>query len=439
MKQITLIMMLLIAAFGFSQELPIDFDNPNDANFVGVGGNTFQVILDGTDNVGETVGGTDEFNSRVDLALETFIDMTTANKTFTFEFYTSEAVVMTGLFQINNEENGGFPIEMQFTTDGNIGWETITLDFNNATNGFPNQSDPVVFGQYAGLSVFTNFGDTGSSTYWFDDIAGAANGATVPPPTSDPEPATAAPTPDELPSQVISLFSNAYTNISVDAWSATWDDSDVEDVVVAGDDVKKITFTNFLGVDFATQPFDASNMTHFHMDYWTDETDLVGKVLNPKWSNHQGGNGETNAFDLTNTIPMNATGQWQSVEVPLTDFVPVNGNDKSAFAQFLLTSNLSIVYVDNIYLFNPNLSTDDFAANQFSAFPNPTTGNWNIKSSNTNIQNIEIFNTLGRLVKEVEVGNTETVIDASGLSSGIYFAKIYNDNNQNNTIKLIKR
>lgn len=268
------------------------------------------------------------------------------------------------------------------------------------------------------------------------DETGVDCGGSICPACPNP-PTVVAPTPDELPEQVISLFSNAYTNIGIDAWSAPWDDSDIEDVVVQGDDVKKITFTNFLGVDFATQPFDASQMTHFHMDYWTNETDLVGKVLNPKWSNHLGGNGETNAFDLTNPVPMGSTGQWVSVEVPLTDFVEVNGNDKSAFAQFLLTSNLDIVYVDNIYLFNPNLSVNDFDANQFTSYPNPTNDVWNINSKNVNITKIEVFNTLGRLVKEVSVNNLNAEINASDLSSGIYFAKVTSES-KSTILKLIK-
>ena len=32
------------------------------------------------------------------------------------------------------------------------------------------------------FSIFTNFGDTGTSTYWFDDVAGAVNGDPVPAP-----------------------------------------------------------------------------------------------------------------------------------------------------------------------------------------------------------------------------------------------------------------
>ena len=135
---------------------------------------------------------------------------------------------MNGLLQLNSEENGGNPIEMRFTTDGNIGWETITLDFNDAKNGHPNGDAPVVYGQYATVNVFSNFGDTGSSTYYIDAIRGAANGAAVgsdpgtdpdPDPDTDPvvDPLTvAAPTPNKAPADVISVYSDAYTSIATE-------------------------------------------------------------------------------------------------------------------------------------------------------------------------------------------------------------------------------
>ena len=120
------------AATNTQAVLPIDMEDPADDAWVGDGGAIYslETALFSPNTVGKIVGGTDQWNSRVDLALGTYIDMTTANKTFTFEFYTTEAVVMTGLFQIALEEEGGFPIEMTFTTNGAIGWETITLDFN---------------------------------------------------------------------------------------------------------------------------------------------------------------------------------------------------------------------------------------------------------------------------------------------------------------------
>ena len=69
------------------------------------------------------------------------------------------------------------------------------------------------------VNVFSNFGDTGSSTYYIDAIRGAANGAAVgsdpgtdPDPDTDPDPVTgliAAPTPGQDSADVISVYSDA--------------------------------------------------------------------------------------------------------------------------------------------------------------------------------------------------------------------------------------
>ena len=202
--------------------LLIEFNNSEA--FVGQGGVTYSEATDPTDStntVGKMEGGGAQYSSLIGLQLDTYIDMTTSEKTITFQFYTTEAVPMNGMLQLNGEQDGGNPIEMRFTTDGNIGWETITLDFNDAKNGYPNGDVPVVYGQYATVNVFSNFGDTGSSTYYIDAIRGAANGAAVgsdsgtdPDPDTDPDPGTgliAAPTPNKAPADVISVYSDAYT------------------------------------------------------------------------------------------------------------------------------------------------------------------------------------------------------------------------------------
>ena len=73
----------------------------------------------------------------------------------------------------------------------------------------------VVYGQYATINIFSNFGDTGSSTYYIDAIRGAANGAAVGSGSgsgTDPDPVTgltAAPTPNKAPADVISVYSDA--------------------------------------------------------------------------------------------------------------------------------------------------------------------------------------------------------------------------------------
>lgn len=343
----------MISSLGFSQSLPIDFSDPLDYNFKGVGGSTFSADNSPTDNtnpVVKIIGGTDTWNSRIDLKLAVYIDMTTASKTFTFDFYSTEAVVMNGLFQINNEENSGFPIEMPFVTNGSIGWQTITLDFANAKNGYPNGGDPVVYGQYAGLSVFTNFGDNGTSTYYVDNIAGAANGLAVP---TEPMPLVAADPPITRKARdVISLFSNSYTNTTVDNWSADWDNSDITDVQIQGNDTKKIIFTGYLGVDFsgAGHHLNTSSMEYFHVDFWTSNANLVGKVINFNLSQWGGGPAQVKSLELhldTGTIPAIVSGSWVSVDVPISRFT--NYLTRDDIAQLVITSNLGTVYVDNIY------------------------------------------------------------------------------------------
>ncbi|HBZ40025.1 MAG TPA: hypothetical protein DEO59_16705, partial [Balneola sp.] len=167
-------------------------------------------------------------------------------------------------------------------------------------------------------------------------------------------PATAAPAPTARDAaDVISIYSDAYTNIALDALSAGFDDSDVSEVMIDGNATLEIDFTNFIGIDFSSNKKDASTMTHFHMDFWTASDDLVGKVFNSKFSQWGGTGGEVSAFELpinTGTSPAIVSGSWVSIDVPISDWTnaPQTRDD---IAQFLITSNLDVVYVDNIYLY----------------------------------------------------------------------------------------
>ena len=67
--------------------------------------------------------------------------------------------------------------------------------------------------------------------------------------------------------------------MAVDTWSADWDQADVTDVKIAGNDTKKYTNLVFAGIEFTSQPIDADAMTHFHMDIWTpDPTTAPGDL-----------------------------------------------------------------------------------------------------------------------------------------------------------------
>ena len=245
-------------------------------------------------------------------------------------------------------------------------------------------------------------------------------------------PTTAAPTPPaRLDADVISLFSDAYTNIAVANWNQApiWyapTGKPVLDVMVASNPTKKIEFASdgFIGVVLNTYN-NATDMTHFHMDYWIQTgTDLTGKVLNPKWSNHALQAGETNALLLTN-LPTTA-GSWVSLDVPLSSFTPQGGGTafaREALKEFTITSNLGDVYIDNIYLHkNTVLSTDSFAVSKVSLYPNPASNVLNIESVGT-IQNIAIYNVLGQEVMNKLSNETSVSLDVSGLNSGIYVIK----------------
>jgi hypothetical protein len=316
--------------------LPIEFNNAEA--FVGQGGVTYSEATDPTDSnntVGKMEGGGAKFSSLIGLELDTYIDMTTSEKTITFEFYTTEAVPMKGLLQLNGEENGGNPIEMRFTTDGNIGWETITLDFSNAEYGYPNGDDPVVYGQYAEINVFSNFGDEGSSTYYIDAIRGAANGAAVGSDSgTDPDPGTgltAAPTPNKAPADVISVYSDAYTSNATELDPFWGQQTDATEIQIDGNNTLKYENLDYQGMVYPVT--DVSAMEFLHLDYYTTDATALEFFLiswNPIVEN---------PYSISVV-----TGSWQSIDIPLSVFT---ANLDRVF-QFKTVGN-GIVYFDNIY------------------------------------------------------------------------------------------
>lgn len=250
-------------------------------------------------------------------------------------------------------------------------------------------------------------------------------------------PGVAAPNPPARnATDVISLFSNAYTNIPIDAWSAPWDDSNISDLQVAGNDTKKITFTNFIGIDFsgAGHHIDASTFTHFHMDIWTDTADLVGKVFNLKFSQWGGTSGEVSALELplnTGTTPALVSGQWLSIDVPLSSWS--NNTNRNDIAQFVITSNLGVVYFDNLYLYKGTpLSTNSFSNATLKMYPNPVSSGQQVVISE-DTASVEIYNINGQLVSK-DNGN---IIQTSGLNAGVYMVKAINNSGLSKVSKLI--
>ncbi|MCK6550170.1 Ig-like domain-containing protein [Myxococcota bacterium] len=181
-------------------------------------------------------------------------------------------------------------------------------------------------------------------------------------------PSTAAPTPSTAASDVISFFSNAYTNVTVDTWSAVWDVADLADAQVAGDDVKVYSNLVFAGIELTSATVDATSMTRFHMDIWTPNASTFGVKLVDFGADgvYAGGDDREHQLDFTaSTTPAIVAGQWISIDVPLSDFV--NLTTRGHIAQIILVANNNAtVYVDNMYLYRQAPSTPGSAA------PTPT-------------------------------------------------------------------
>lgn len=116
---------------------------------------------------------------------------------------------------------------------------------------------------------------------------------------------------------------------------------------------------------------------------------------------------------------------------------------KLAFRYFVTNggptgSNSDIIGIDALSV-DRTLSTDDFFAKNFSVYPNPSTGILNLASkNNTAINTIQLTDLNGRVVKNIKANSvSETQINISDLTSGLYFLNVQTDSGSGTT-KVVK-
>ena len=402
--------------------------------------NTQVVKITSTNGSGATWQG-------VNVVLTTFYKLTAATQlTMQLDVYSTAAITIAPKAQGGEP---GSPDSVTSASHTGSGWETLTLTFDKSLDGkVPANGIYGDFALHVNWNAATNtFGAPDGRVFYIKNLKGLATQ-----PTPDPNaPTTAAPTPPTRnAADVISLFSNAYTNKSNVIFGTSWDTADITDAVVAGDDVKKVSFAsganaNFVAIDFASSKIDLTPFTHLHIDIFTT-TATLDKSFNHKFSNHAtGGNGETSAIEFSTfngsnpSLPNPNPGTWISYDIPLSSFTIAGGGSlaRDEIAQYLITSNLGTVYIDNIYVYRAaTASVEDHLFN-VSLYPNPASNRLNISAANT-IQNAEIYNVLGKKVMNVTINKTSESIDISNLASGVYMIK-YNIENSIGTAKFIKQ
>lgn len=154
---------------------------------------------------------------------------------------------------------------------------------------------------------------------------------------------------------VISVFSNAYTNVPVDYFNGYWGGSTTQtsDISVNGNDLKQYTNLNYVGIEFQNPTIDASAMTTLHLDLFSQESGsltirLRDRGNNGKIESDNNGNPIGDDADLTYTVNMQGN-QWNGVEIPLNGGL---ANQKNNMSQIVFVGGVSSFIVDNIYFHN---------------------------------------------------------------------------------------
>ncbi|NRA47987.1 MAG: hypothetical protein HRU12_02545, partial [Phaeodactylibacter sp.] len=163
------------------------------------------------------------------------------------------------------------------------------------------------------------------------------------------EPTMAAPTPTAGAGSVISMFSNAYTNVGVDTWRTDWSSAVLDDIQIAGNDTKRYTDLDFVGVETTGgNLIDASSMTHFNVDIWTPNLTTFRIKLVDFGPDGAFGGGDDSEHELI--FDNLAQGGWVTYSIPLADFTSLTGTSNMAQLIFSgLPAGGGTLFVDNVY------------------------------------------------------------------------------------------
>ena len=263
-------------------------------------------------------------------------------------------------------------------------------------------------------------------------------------------PEIAAPTPTQLQENVVSLYSNAYTDVTVDTWSAEWDQAEVADIQIEGNDTKLYTSLVFAGIEFTSQTIDATDMTHFSMDVWTPDSTADPAVFKVKLvdfgADGAWGGGDDVEDELIFDENVMDTAAWVSLDIPLTDFAGLTTTGH--LAQMIISGDPNTVYIDNIYFYNGDADVNE---NSFYSaytlgenYPNPFNPTTTISFSLEKAADVtlSVYNVKGRLVETLIEGTLSPnsynqVWNAEDSASGIYFYRLSVDGKEIDTKRMV--
>jgi len=174
-------------------------------------------------------------------------------------------------------------------------------------------------------------------SFYADNIYFYNDGSIIP-----STPTAAAPTPSHPASGVLSVFSDAYTNVAGTDFNPPWGQSTVVSLTqIAGNNTLKYAGLNYQGTQFAN-PLNVSSYGFIHIDYYTaNSSNLKFYLISP------GPVEKAYTLSVPSGVGTNTNG-WKSIDIALSSFSPVV---LSNIIQFKVDGNGDIFF-DNIYFHN---------------------------------------------------------------------------------------
>lgn len=442
MKKITFLIFILTASIGFSQNLITNGDF--ESGTAGWSGNALNVVTEGGNsyNAANVVAAGNPW----DVNLSYVFPMNTTGTAYKLTFQAFSDTNRTMIAGIGLNE-GPFT---SMTQTINLTATPQTFELTLISN-FANANSRIIFDMGAAIG-FVGIDDvmleivttTCNNGIQDGDETGVDCGGTCPPCLVLPT--TAAPTPPNRPAaDVVSIFSDAYTNIGFDNFDAGWCGGAATTLVMieGNNTLQKNPGVVCHGIDFQTNRQNLTEFTHVHFDFYITDTDLTGDVFNFKLVNFNGGAGESSALEVNingGTTPQLVANQWVSVDVPITALggVVAGSLARNDVAQIgITTAMVDNVWYDNIYLHKNTLSVSNFETAKIKMYPNPATTNFTIEAQDL-ISSINVYNVLGQEVIKNNPNNNQATLDISGLQVGVYVVKATINGNVS-TSRIIKQ
>ena len=238
-------------------------------------------------------------------------------------------------------------------------------------------------------------------------------------PTEEPD--VAAPTPpDRNPEDVISVFSDAYTNVPDTDFFPWWEQTTEPSIVeIEGNETLKYANFNYQGTQFAN-PLDVTEMETFHLDMWTADASSVNVFLI-----------STGPVETAYALPITLN-EWVSYDIPLTEFTGVDLADVIQL-KFDGGTGVETIYLDNLYFYRAPTSVSDIHLGEFAVYPNPVRAG-DLVIFSTQVRQVDIFDVTGKMIQSLV--NTSSV-ETGGMNRGIYFMRIQSEEGEIQINKLI--